>query len=114
MNKYLQVVTTTKTFDLNKIVEDVKEQLWTTLYDYPLKECHDLNNFINESVKTSWSLINHEPPFKLDYSSSRFDAKIHERSENSNTQSEHIIQYVWPSLMDSTDNFCLSKAIVIT
>jgi hypothetical protein len=88
--------------------------LWTTLYDYPLKECHDLNNFINESVKTSWSLINHDPSFKLEYTSSEFDPKLHERTETSNKQSSQIIQYVWPSLMDSTDNFCLSKAIVIT
>jgi len=94
--------------------KDVKEQLWNTLYEYPLKECNELNNYINESVKLCWLLLNHHPPFKLDYTSIRFDPKYHQRTERSNKQNDSIIQYVWPSLIDTSDNVCLSKAIVIT
>jgi hypothetical protein len=89
--------------------------LWRTLTDYPLKECMELNSYINESVKTCWSLLNHQPPFKLEYSSIKFDASAHERApELSDARSDKILQYVWPALVDTSNNACLFKAIVIT
>lgn len=96
------------------ILKNVKEQLWNTLHEYPLKDCQELNSYINESVKTCWALINHQPPFRLDYSSNKFDFKFHERSDVSDRQSDQIIQYIWPSLIDTSDGSCLSKGIVIT
>jgi hypothetical protein len=134
LNKYLQVCTVNNSFDLDKIVDvsfhyrsfyssmnnffsafkDVKNQLWSTLHEYPLKECHELNLYITESVKTCWSFINHQPPFRLDYSNTRYDVKLHERTDKSNKQNDHIIQYIWPSLIDTSDNSCLSRGIVIT
>lgn len=93
----------------------MKQQLWTTLSEYPqLRECHELNVFIGESVKTSWSLVNHQPTLKLDYSTTRFDPHVHERSDTSNVANEQVVNYVWPALIDSSDSSCLSKGIVIT
>ncbi|CAF0847823.1 unnamed protein product, partial [Brachionus calyciflorus] len=114
INKYLQYVSLTNKFDLSRVIHEVKEQLWGTLQEYPLKDCQELNSYINESVKTAWSIVNHEPILKLDYSSSKFDSNLHERSETSNKNSDQIFNFVWPSLIDSSDNKCLSKGIVAT
>ena len=84
------------------------------MHEYPLRDCQELNSYINESVKTCWSLINHQPPFKIDYSSNRFDTRLHERGDGSNKLNDQIAQYAWPSLVDTSDNSCLSKGIVIT
>jgi hypothetical protein len=89
--------------------------LWSSLTDYPFKECRELNVYINESVKTCWSLLNHQPPFKLEHSTMKFDASAHKRAnEFSDPRSDKIRQYVWPALVDTSNNACLFKAIVIT
>ena len=114
INKHLQIVALTNSFDLSRIITEVKEQLWATLQEYPLKDCQELNSYINESVKTTWALVNHEPILKLDYSSTKYDVNLHERSAQSNKQNDQILNFVWPSLIDSSDNKCLSKGIVLT
>lgn len=89
--------------------------MWSTLYDYPkLRECKELNIFIGDAVRTAWSIIIYEPQMKIDYSSSKFDKTIHERSQNSNKLSEHIAQYIWPALIDKLSHNCLMKGVVIT
>ena len=92
----------------------MKTQLWSTLHEYPLKDCNALNVYISESVRTCWSFCNHQPSFRLDYSNTKYDVKLHERTDKSNKQNDHIVQYIWPSLVDSSDNSCLSRGIVIT
>ncbi|RNA21643.1 hypothetical protein BpHYR1_040813 [Brachionus plicatilis] len=111
INKYLQMVSWSNTFDLSRVIKEVKEQLWATLQEYPLKECQELNDYINESVKTAWALVNHDPALKLDYTSTKFDSMLHERSQESNKNSDQIINFVWPSLIDTQDNKCVSKGI---
>ena len=56
----------------------------------------------------------HEPQFKIDYSNTKFDKKLHERFYTSNKNNEQIVQYLWPTLVDSSDDSCLIKGIVIT
>lgn len=96
------------------LFQEVKEQLWNTLYDYPLKECLELNSYINEAVKTCWALINHQPLIKLGFSDLKFYHEWHERADMANQKSENILQFIWPSLVDSSSNACLTKGIVIT
>lgn len=114
ISKYLQMASWKNSFDLSRIIKEVKEQLWATLQEYPLKECNELNVYINESVKTAWILVNNDPPLKLDYASTQFDSSIHERSHGSNKNSDQILNFVWPSLIITNENKCASKGIVIT
>jgi hypothetical protein len=40
-------------------LQDVCNQIWATLYDYPsLKSCDGLIRYIKECVRTAWALIN--------------------------------------------------------
>lgn len=114
INKYLQISSWSNSFDLSRVIKEVKEQLWATLQEYPLKDCEELNIYINESVRTTWALVNFEPSFKLDYTSTKFDPTLHERSHGSNKNCDQILNFVWPSLIDSQDNKCVSKGIVLT
>lgn len=114
INKYLQIVSWKNSFDLSRIIKEVKEQLWGTLQEYPLRECYELNVYINESVKTAWILVNNDSPLKLDYASTKFDSNLHERSQGSNKNSEQILNFVWPSLIITNENKCVSRGIVIT
>ncbi len=85
------------------------------MYDYPkLKESQELNSYINDSVRLAWSLMNHEPQFKIEYSSTKYDKLIHERFYTSSKHNELILQYLWPTLVDTSDRSCLIKGIVIT
>jgi hypothetical protein len=74
----------------------------------------ELNNYINEAVKICWALLNHQPLIKLGFSDLKFDQHKHERSEFSNIDNDQINQFIWPSLIDSSNNTCLSKGLVIT
>lgn len=41
------------------LVQDVCNQIWATLYDYPsLKACDGLIRYIKECVRTAWGLVN--------------------------------------------------------
>jgi hypothetical protein len=41
------------------LMQDVCNQIWATLYDYPsLKSCDGLIRYIKECVRTAWALIN--------------------------------------------------------
>jgi hypothetical protein len=70
--------------------------------------------YINEAVRIAWSLMNHETQYKIDYSHIKYDKQIHERHGSSNKYNDTIIQYVWPTLIDTSDRTCLVKGIVIT
>jgi hypothetical protein len=126
LNAYLQASAFANSFDLNKIVDDVKQQLWSTLVEYPtLCNSAELNSYISESVKTCWALANHEPPLKLDYTATKFNVNMHERiimpnnsqhgltTTPTTTKSDQIANYVWPALVNTSDNCCLAKAIVV-
>lgn len=39
---------------------------------------------------------------------------MHERYFTSNKQNEQIVNYIWPTLIDTSDRTCLIKGIVIT
>ena len=103
------------------MVQDVKNQLWSTLHEYPLRQCAALSAYIDEAVRVCWLVVNHtKATLRLDYSSTRYEAKLHERAADAFGQhrcdkhSEHILYFVWPALVDSADNSCLVKAVVVT
>lgn len=44
---------------LNIFSQDVCNQIWATLYDYPcLRSCDPLVKYIKDSVRLAWALIN--------------------------------------------------------
>ncbi|CAH0389094.1 unnamed protein product [Bemisia tabaci] len=96
---------TVDTFDLGHSIDEVSSQLWATLYDYPsLKCCNGLIQYIRDSVRLAWALVN-QRVFKKD---------IHVRYHASNTESAQVRTYLWPALLEGPAGPCVHKAVVIT
>uniref|UniRef100_A0A8D8Z4Y0 Mitochondria-eating protein n=1 Tax=Cacopsylla melanoneura TaxID=428564 RepID=A0A8D8Z4Y0_9HEMI len=87
---------TVDTFDLTHCIEEVSSQLWATLYDYPcLKSCSGLQQYIRDSVRLAWALVNQSPPFVLEYEQRTFKRDNHVRFHTSKTDSDVIKTYLW-------------------
>ncbi|CAM4915752.1 unnamed protein product [Rotaria socialis] len=113
IEKYLR--TTIQKYDVGKINFEVENQLWTTLYDYPrLKSCQELLKYINSACRTAWGLANQTPPYYIEFQTTKYDKQIHERFHTSDNESETIIEYIWPCLIDGRDRACVAKGVVIT
>ncbi|CAF0942808.1 unnamed protein product [Adineta steineri] len=113
IEKYLR--TTIQKYDVGKIILEVENQLWTTLYDYPrLKSCNELLKYINNACRTAWGLVNQTPPYYIEFQTIKYDKQIHERFHTSDKESETIVEYIWPCLIDGRDRACVAKGVVIT
>lgn len=113
IEKYLR--SSIQKYDVTKIAFEVENQLWTTLYDYPgLKSCQELLKYINASCRTAWGLVNQTPGYLIEFQTMKYDKQLHERFHTSNNQSETIIEYIWPCLIDGADRTCVAKGVVIT
>jgi len=113
IEKYLR--STIQKYDVEKIAFEVENQLWATLYDYPaLKSCNELLKYINSACRTAWGLVNQTPPYYIEFQTIKYDKQIHERFHTSDNESETIIEYIWPCLIDGRDRTCVAKGVVIT
>ena len=61
-----------------------------------------------------WGLVNQTPPYYIEFQPIKFDKQIHERFHTSDNDSDAIIEYVWPCLLDGRDRTCVAKGVVIT
>ncbi|KAL1138317.1 hypothetical protein AAG570_010005, partial [Ranatra chinensis] len=94
---------------------EVMTQLWATLYDYPcLKTCQGLLQYIKDSVRLTWALCNQCPGCVLEYEERSFRSDLHVRAQTADVNSNRITTYLWPALVNSADNSCLHKSVVIT
>lgn len=106
---------TVDTFDLGHSIDEVSSQLWATLYDYPsLKCCNGLIQYIRDSVRLAWALVNQTPSYVLEYEQRVFKKDIHVRYHASNTESAQVRTYLWPALLEGPAGPCVHKAVVIT
>lgn len=113
IEKYLR--TTIQKFDVAKLVFEVENQLWTTLYDYPiLKTCNELLKYIHSACRTAWGLVNQTPPYYIEFQTMKYDKQVHERFHTSNNECEIISEYIWPCLIDGRDRTCVAKGVVLT
>ncbi len=62
----------------------------------------------------SWGLVNQTPPYYIEFQTTKYDKQIHERFHASDNDSETIIEYVWPCLIDGRDRTCVAKGVVLT
>ncbi len=61
-----------------------------------------------------WGLVNQTPPYYIEFQTIKYDKQIHERFHTSDNESETIIEYIWPCLIDGRDRTCVAKGVVIT
>ncbi|CAB4067273.1 unnamed protein product [Lepeophtheirus salmonis] len=102
-------------FDLTKNVEEVCDQIWATLYDYPcLKSCGAIIKYVKECVKTAWGLVNQMPSYAIEYEKRHMDLDCHVRYHSSDHESNQIKTYLWPALFEGKNGPCVQKGVVIT
>jgi hypothetical protein len=61
-----------------------------------------------------WGLVNQNPAYLIEFQTTKYDKQIHERFHTSDNESDGIIEYVWPCLIDGYDRTCVAKGVVIT
>ncbi|XP_024083137.1 uncharacterized protein LOC106662662 [Cimex lectularius] len=106
---------TVDTFDLTHCIEEVSSQLWATLYDYPcLKNCPGLTQYIKDSVRLAWALVNQGAGYCLEYEDRVFRREMHVRFHSADPESNSIRTYLWPALLESPSGPCVYKAVVLT
>ncbi|KAK9501800.1 hypothetical protein O3M35_012467 [Rhynocoris fuscipes] len=106
---------TVDTFDLTHCIEEVSSQLWATLYDYPcLKTCAGLLQYIKDSVRLAWALVNQGAGYCLEYEERVFRRDLHVRFHSADADSNTIRTYLWPALLESPGGNCVYKAVVLT
>ncbi|XP_047468775.1 uncharacterized protein LOC125024996 [Penaeus chinensis] len=101
--------------DLTKNVDEVCQQIWATLYDYPaLKSCEGLLQYIKDCVRLAWGLSNQTPAFMIDYETRVFRKEYHVRFHTADPESDAIKTYLWPALLEGPGGTCVQKGVVIT
>ncbi|XP_014282094.1 uncharacterized protein [Halyomorpha halys] len=106
---------TVDTFDLTHCIEEVSSQLWATLYDYPcLKNCAGLLQYIKDSVRLAWALVNQGKGYTLEYEERVFRRDMHVRFHSANPDNTSIRTYLWPALIEAPGGNCVYKAVVLT
>ncbi|RWS03371.1 uncharacterized protein B4U79_12865 [Dinothrombium tinctorium] len=103
-------------FNTAKNVEEVCNQIYATLYDYPcLKSCDGLTMYVRDCVRIGWALTTQTPPFVIEYETRYFRRDMHIRFHTSNQDSDVIKTYLWPALLEEGANgACVHKGVVIT
>ncbi|KAK3870127.1 hypothetical protein Pcinc_024606 [Petrolisthes cinctipes] len=77
--------------DLSKNVEEVCQQIWATLYDYPsLKLCDGLLQYVKDCVRLAWGLCNQTPPYVIDYETRTYRKDSHVRFHTADPEKEMI------------------------
>ncbi|CAL4085968.1 unnamed protein product [Meganyctiphanes norvegica] len=101
--------------DLTKNVDEVCQQIYATLYDYPaLKSCEGLLQYIKDCVRLAWGLSNQSPPFVIDYETRTFRKEQHVRFHMADPEKDSIKTYLWPALLEGPGGPTVQKGVVIT
>jgi hypothetical protein len=67
-----------------------------------------------EFIIFRWGLVNQAPPYYIEFQTNKYDKLIHERFHTSDKESETIVEYIWPCLIDGRDRTCVAKGVVLT
>ncbi|XP_065649383.1 mitochondria-eating protein isoform X1 [Hydra vulgaris] len=113
LNTYFQ--STTQTFNVEPIVEDVQEQLAQLLPEFPsLSKLPGIALYTADCCRIAWAMVNQFPPMELEHSQEKFVPEMHARFHSSSEKSNKIKMYVWPCLVDSNNKSILYKGVVWT
>jgi len=96
--------------------QEVCNQIWATLYDYPsLKHCDGLRNYAKDCVRLAWSMSTQNPPLVIEYETRTFRSDMHVRFHSSDQDSTQVKTYLWPALLEGhSQGSCIHRGVVIT
>lgn len=96
-------------------VKTLLEQRYKTNEVYKeASKTETFQTYIQECAKVSWDLCVQTPPMVIDCSVKEFNPDMHKRFHTSNKDSEDILMYHWPSLLQSTSGPILALGTVQT
>uniref|UniRef100_A0A1I7TJL0 Mitochondria-eating protein n=1 Tax=Caenorhabditis tropicalis TaxID=1561998 RepID=A0A1I7TJL0_9PELO len=124
-SKELTIFETALSFQLHKefsttkagglIAEELCQDVFKKLKDYPgVDECITVHQYIQKCITISWDIqCCPDHKLKLDYEGIEFEPSRHSRGAYSGT-TNHVVNFIWPALIDTLNNRVLLKAIVLT
>jgi len=113
LTSYFQ--STTQSFKVDPIVNDVQDQLIQLLPEFPsLSKLPGIATYTTECCRVAWSMVNQIPPMEMEHSQDKFSPSLHTRFHASSDKSNKIKMYVWPAIVDSADKNVLYKGVVWT
>ncbi len=71
-------------------------------------------DYIRESAKLSWDLIVQTPPMVLNFKEVEFVSELHTRFHTADRNSDMIITYQWPTLIQERSGTVLFRGVVVT
>lgn len=77
-------------------------------------ETEAFQTYIQECAKVSWDLCVQTPPMVIDCTIKEFNPDMHKHFFKSNKESNEIVMYHWPTLLQSTAGPVLSPGTVQT
>uniref|UniRef100_A0A8R1HNN0 Mitochondria-eating protein n=1 Tax=Caenorhabditis japonica TaxID=281687 RepID=A0A8R1HNN0_CAEJA len=98
-----------------QIAEELSQEVFKKLTDYPgVDECITVHQFIQKCLQISFEIqCCPDQKLKLEYDGTEFEPARHSRGAYSGT-TNHIVNFIWPALIDTAHNRVLLKAIVLT
>ena len=97
------------------IKQEVCNQVWVTLYDYPgLKTCLGLKAYIEDCIRVSWGLSVQSPGYVIKYDAQTFDARLFTRFHASNVEESRVKSVLWPALLEGESGPCVHKGVIMT
>ncbi|KAK3762317.1 hypothetical protein RRG08_006061 [Elysia crispata] len=113
ISKYL--THTVDRHDVEPLVNEVCQNIYATLYDYPgLQTCDGLVEYARTAVRLAWGLSVQVPPYTISYDAQKFLPQNHDRFHTSDSDSEDIKSFLWPMLVDGHTGLCVTRGVVIT
>ncbi|GFN80427.1 beta-1,3-glucosyltransferase beta3glc-t beta-3-glycosyltransferase [Plakobranchus ocellatus] len=113
ISKYL--TQTVERHDVEPIVNEVCQNIYATLYDYPgLQTCEGLVQYARTAVRLAWGLSVQVPPYTISYDARSFVPQNHDRFHTSDSDSDEIKSFLWPMLVDGQTGLCVTRGVVIT
>ncbi|XP_071947079.1 uncharacterized protein [Antedon mediterranea] len=114
-NIFMFLRTINDNMDINHMSQTVSTKLFSTLPEYPtLKSSIPLTNYIQQCVRIAWQLSIQPQPYTIEYDNITFDKGRHQRAPGSNRSSQHILTYLWPTLLEGMRKKVAYKGVVIT
>lgn len=79
-----------------------------------IQQLEAFTSYISDCARVSWDLCVQTPPMMLNHTETEFNSDLHTRFYNANKDSNEIIMYLWPTLLQSSSGPILFRGVVLT
>ena len=99
-------------------MQETESQLFEKYSEPPaytkIKKLQPFRLYLEECVRVAWELSVQTPPMVINFSEREFSSDLHTRFFNANKDHSNIVQYLWPTLLQSSSGPILVRGVVMT